>query len=336
MLCRSLAMFFAILCALGAAARVSGGGFDPTPFWLDLRPLEEPGSTLLLVVAMIALGAFGLGTRSRWLALLVWLLAAIALVDAIRFYALIHYGRIESSFPVAMSLLICAAFAVLAWKMSAKLPRGQEEKTQEKHRSADDAFPASAAPPRSSASSAFLAPWRLGVHLLLIGAWATLFALSQMWCYGKTDYSRPADAIVVLGARVYDDGRLSDALADRVRTGVKLFHERRAPLLIMSGGPDEPGPMRDFAMSLDVPESAIELDPAGVNTRATIDYLSRNHRADRVLAVSHFYHLPRIQLAATQSRLHVLTVPADESYTLSQMPRYVAREVVAFWVYLFA
>ena len=28
------------------------------------------------------------------------------------------------------------------------------------------------------------------------------FPLAQMFCFGKTDYRRPADAVVVLGARI--------------------------------------------------------------------------------------------------------------------------------------
>ncbi len=341
MLLRSLAMFFAILCALGTAARASGGAYDPTAFWLDLRPLGEPASTIFLAVTAISLAAFAVNARSRWMAMVLLLVAAIAMADAVRFYALLSYGRIESSFPIAMSALVCAAFVGMAMKMIAKAPSGQGEKEEKQEGGEETAVEhrvATAGPPESSSTprpSIFGLLGRACLYPVLIGAWAAAFALLQMWCYGKTDYSRPADVIVVLGARVYEDGRLSDALADRVRTGVKLFQQGRAPRLIMSGGPDEPAAMRDFAVSLGVPEPAIDLDPAGVNTRATLDYLAGKHRSERVLAVSHFYHLPRIQLAATQRHLRVLTVPADESYTLSQMPRYVAREVAAFWYYLF-
>ena len=56
-----------------------------------------------------------------------------------------------------------------------------------------------------------------------------IFPLAQMFFFGKTDYRRPADAAVVLGARVYADGRLSDALADRVRTACQLYRDGSGP-----------------------------------------------------------------------------------------------------------
>ena len=53
----------------------------------------------------------------------------------------------------------------------------------------------------------------------------------------------------------------------------------------------------------------------------------------RVLAVSHFYHLPRVKLESQRLGMEVLTVPAKESYTISKMPVLVAREVAALWKY---
>jgi hypothetical protein len=60
---------------------------------------------------------------------------------------------------------------------------------------------------------------------LAVGACLLGFPLAQMYCFGTTDYRRPADAVVVLGARVYANGRVSDALADRVRTGCSLYRD---------------------------------------------------------------------------------------------------------------
>ena len=53
----------------------------------------------------------------------------------------------------------------------------------------------------------------------------------------------------------------------------------------------------------------------------------------RVLAVSHFYHLPRIKMSYQRQGCEVYTVPAVESYPLTQMPFFVLREVAALWVY---
>src|ERR1051326_3548310 len=49
---------------------------------------------------------------------------------------------------------------------------------------------------------------------------AIVFPIAQIATFGTTDYRRPADVIVVFGAKVYADGTPSDALADRVRTAL--------------------------------------------------------------------------------------------------------------------
>jgi hypothetical protein len=49
--------------------------------------------------------------------------------------------------------------------------------------------------------------------------------------------------------------------------------------------------------------------------------------------VSHFYHLPRIKMTYLRHGRDVWTVPAKESYLLKAMPKYMAREVVALWLY---
>jgi uncharacterized SAM-binding protein YcdF (DUF218 family) len=162
-----------------------------------------------------------------------------------------------------------------------------------------------------------------------------------MFCFGKTDYRRPADAIVVLGARAYADGRPSDALADRVRTACKLYRDGFARKLIFSGGPGdgavhETEAMRRMALQLRVKPEDIVLDRDGLNTRATVrnsEAIFSQLHAQRVLVVSHFYHLPRIKLSYQRDGWDVYTVPAKERYLLRQTPYNMLREVAALWVY---
>ncbi|UCE49469.1 MAG: hypothetical protein JSW47_04870 [Phycisphaerales bacterium] len=46
-----------------------------------------------------------------------------------------------------------------------------------------------------------------------------------------------------------------------------------------------------------------------------------------------FYHLPRIKMSYQRRGLEVYTVPAKESYKLTAMPYFMAREIAALWVY---
>ena len=151
----------------------------------------------------------------------------------------------------------------------------------------------------------------------------------------------PADAIIVLEAKAHTDGTPLKALADLVRTGCQLYHAGLAPQIIISGGlgdgdVDETESMRRFARSLDVPDEAILLDPHGWNTRLTAEHSSElldELGARRVLAVSHFYHLPRIKQAFQREGRDVFTVPAEQTEPLVERSRYMLREVAALWVY---
>jgi len=158
--------------------------------------------------------------------------------------------------------------------------------------------------------------------------------LGQVFFFGRTSYARPADVIVVFGARCYADGRPSQSLLDRVRTGCRLYRAGLAPRMFLSGGPGdgavhETEAMRDVALAEGVPAAAIALDRDGLSTWATV----RNTGPGRILAVSHFYHLPRIKLVYRRAGRTAFTVPADEAYTVRQTPYLVAREVAGFWWY---
>jgi len=171
-----------------------------------------------------------------------------------------------------------------------------------------------------------------------------MFPLLQTLCFGKTDYRRPSDVAVVFGARAYADGRPSDALADRVRTACELYNRGLVKKLIFSGGPGDGAfpdteAMRRLALSLRVKDQDIVLDAEGLNTERTVRNsigICNDLNAKRVLAVSHFYHLPRIKMAYQKYGREVYTVPAKERYFLRQTPYSVAREVVAFWAYYFS
>jgi vancomycin permeability regulator SanA len=166
-----------------------------------------------------------------------------------------------------------------------------------------------------------------------------------MFCFGKTDHRRPAQVAVVLGAAVWPGNRPSDALLDRVNTGIGLYREGLVDVLLFSGGPSdnesiahETSVMHDLAVAAGIPEDAIWLDPMGIDTQSTVDNtvaMFRQRGVTQVLAVSHFYHLPRIHMAYGQAGFPVYTVPAAEEHVLLKLPFFLAREVVALWVCYF-
>ena len=312
---RGLAAFIGGFSLLNLVGSLLRPGYDANIWWIDFRPLPEMLARACLLAAALLLPAYAcLPGMSRWRKVLTLtvtgILAGVAGWNVVSFYRLLQAGQIQSGVPLPFSLLVLVSLLVLLPTLAARLHKRRR-----------------------------LLEWLAAMGTIV--ACLIVFPLAQMVCYGKTDYRREADALGVCGARTYADGTPSDALADRIRTACRLYLDGLAPRVILSGGPGdgavhETEAMREMAVGLGVPARAILLDRDGHNTRATV----RNTTAildrlkiRRVLAVSHFYHLPRIRMCSQQHGQEVYTVPASESYTLTWMPFYIVREIAALWKY---
>ena len=151
----------------------------------------------------------------------------------------------------------------------------------------------------------------------------------------------PADAvpvILVLGCTVDSDGAPSEALADRVATGSKLQVDGHGKLLVLSGGPGEgtvteSQAMQKLAIAGGVPESALQLDPAGISVTNSLQFvitLQELKDDRRVIVVSHWYQLARIRMLGRHAGLQVIAVPAAQEHALFNQNRLYAQEAVAF------
>lgn len=326
MILRAVSLFLGCFSLLNFLLGLAVPGFDANIWWIDFRILPGRLPDVALPVVSMSLLAYALlgvpAGRLRWLlgAGLGLLTAAVAQNTA-QFYRLLAAGAIQTDFPVPLSLFVLLPMCLIlrdVWRGSA----------------GPSLSPLPASRPRPRTRERILALATLA--LLCIG-----FPVAQMLCFGFTDYRRPADAVVAFGARAYADGRLSTALHDRTRTAVELYQAGLAPVLIFSGGPGdgaihETEAMRRFAQQNGVPEAAIIRDEQGLSTQHTVDNtvpLFRERGFARVLAVSQFYHLPRIKLTYLRAGFDVYTIPAPRSELLYGLPWFMLREVAALWVY---
>jgi uncharacterized SAM-binding protein YcdF (DUF218 family) len=311
---RGFALFIGALAVANGVralcAPAGDAGLDANSWWIDLRPLGPTPATLAMTGAGVVLAAWALraaGPRvlRRGAAMTAAALAVVTLANGVGVLRLVADGRVDAG-PVPLSFGLAAALLAVAWTAWREPPE----------------------------------PARRVSVLIGAAAWAVIFPCVQMASFGRSDYRRDADAIVVFGARTYRDGTASLALADRVRTGAALWREGRAPVLFLSGGPGdgavhETEAMRRLAREAGVPDDAIVLDRSGVNSRATVVAAAAWIRARgcrRLLAVSHAYHLPRVRMEFDRAGVDAFTVPAEESRILGKMPWFVAREVAAWWV----
>lgn len=312
---RVLALFIGVFTLVNLIGGMLWPGFDANGLWISFGHVL-PGwlAESFLALSAVTLIVFALRNRLPWqrariTAVLTAAMAVVAALNTVGFYRLLAVGAIDARFPVPLSLAVCAALILIArsaWR---------EEKNH----------------PRSR--------WWI-VAMGGAGLFA-VFPLALMLFFGNTDYRRPADAVVVFGAKVFADGHMSDALADRTRTACDLYKAGLVKRVIFSGGPGqgavtEAEAMRRYALSHGVSAEDIVIDNQGVNTEATVrdtTPLFAQWHVRRVLVVSHFYHLPRIKLAYQRAGIEVYTVPATQGRFLLKMPLYMAREAAAFWSY---
>ena len=143
-----------------------------------------------------------------------------------------------------------------------------------------------------------------------------------------------ADAAVILGARVYADGRPSRFLRERVEVGVQLYRDGTVDRLIMSGdgadssGFGEPTVMRAVAESMGVPADAIIEDPLGVDTYSSCLNARDTYGATSVVMVSQEFHVPRAVWLCSQAGLEAQGAYPPQWLTKSTV-RGHAREVAA-------
>lgn len=118
----------------------------------------------------------------------------------------------------------------------------------------------------------------LSVLLLLLIAGIAGFVILQNAMVGSSaphikplDKLDPADAVLVLGARVYEDGTPSPLLQDRLDYGYAVYEKGLAPKIIVSGDHgqkeyNEVRAMKQYLLDKGVPEEDIFMDHAGFDT----------------------------------------------------------------------
>ena len=123
----------------------------------------------------------------------------------------------------------------------------------------------------------------------------TIYSMNRI--YQKDD--APSERLaIVFGAGLRRDGTPTPILRDRVETAASLYFSGRVEKLLMSGDNsflnyNEPESMRQYAISLGVPENAIAMDYAGRRTYDTCYRAKAVFGMESALLVTQKFHLPR-------------------------------------------
>lgn len=165
---------------------------------------------------------------------------------------------------------------------------------------------------------------------LLYGA----VTVAQVWRASFADGSRPAEAIVVLGAAQYD-GEPSPALRARLDRAAALHQRGLAPVVVVTGG-RQPGDRfteaaagQGYLLARGVPAEALRLEVTGRNTWESLAAAARflrREEIDEVVLVTDSYHAYRVASIAREVGMDATVAPARRG---GARWRELARESVA-------
>jgi SanA protein len=172
----------------------------------------------------------------------------------------------------------------------------------------------------------------LGLVVLLLPRLITaLFSLTRSY----TVESAPERSVaIVFGAGLWRDGTPTNVLRDRIEVAAELFFAGKVEKILMSGDNreiyyNEPGAMREYALSLNVPDSAIVLDYAGRRTYDTC-YRARDiFGVQEAILVTQNFHLPRalyicnalgVDAIGVASNKHEYKVSSQVYWNLRELP----------------
>ena len=151
--------------------------------------------------------------------------------------------------------------------------------------------------------------------LLLPRAITAIYSLNRIYQEESAPSSRLA---IVFGAGLRRDGTPTAILRDRVETAAGLYLSGKVEKILMSGDNrfeyyNEPESMRQYALSLGVPDAAIALDYAGRRTYDTCYRAKAIFGASEALLVTQKFHLPRALFLCNALGLKSYGIEADNN-----------------------
>lgn len=134
----------------------------------------------------------------------------------------------------------------------------------------------------------------------------------------RTEDAPSARLAMVFGAGLRRDGSPTAVLRDRVETAAELFFQGKVEKILMSGDNsydtyNEPEAMRQYALSLGVPDTAIVLDYAGRRTYDSCYRARAIFEVSEVLLVTQRFHLPRAIFLCNALGLDAVGIEANNN-----------------------
>lgn len=181
------------------------------------------------------------------------------------------------------------------------------------------------------------------IAVIALGALAGAGVLTAVCvCAGRRYEPRHADCIVVLGAHVWMDGRMSNALAYRCEAAYGAWQDGLADAIIVCGGQggNEPEPeaaaMRRWMIARGVPEERVISEDRSDNTRQNLENALEIMTArgmGSALVCTSDYHLTRALWLARDVGMNAEGLPARSTRDILSFIRGRLRETCSWILY---
>lgn len=126
----------------------------------------------------------------------------------------------------------------------------------------------------------------------------------------------PKQAVLVLGARVWENGEMSDIFKDRVQTAIDLYKSDKVEKILVSGDHgrkeyDEVNAAKKFLLEKGISPDDIFLDHAGFDTYDSLYRAKEVFKAESLIISTQDFHLPRALYIAEKLGIDACGVSSD-------------------------
>jgi vancomycin permeability regulator SanA len=160
-----------------------------------------------------------------------------------------------------------------------------------------------------------------------------IYIQSKPYIFSGNSNLPKTEIIIVLGAKVFPDGRISDMFMDRIITAVELYETGKTKKILVSGDHsnkdyDEVNTAKDYLLKHGVKKEDIFLDHAGLDTYDSLYRAREIFKINSATIVTQNFHLPRAVYIGKNLGMEVYGLSADKHFYIN-IKYSEAREIFA-------
>lgn len=155
------------------------------------------------------------------------------------------------------------------------------------------------------------------IIFVVLGVEAIFLRQTAGLIYKDVSSLPPAETVIILGASVHADGKLSPILQDRVDTAIKLYKKGKVENFLVTGDHrsddyNEVSAMVNYLVANGIEKSLITADHAGLDTYDSMYRAGKLFDIESATVVTQAFHLPRTLFIASNLGLDYRGFAADQ------------------------